>query len=147
MSRLVGYINVIAINSAIELKATIVVASIIRYGLRPFPDRWRRECSVVVARWSVQDGRCGDCRPWIAQRDPHIGVVPRLAFDETVAGLPPETNVLGLIVEDVVALVGRHGQHSMTFALLVTHHGHEQRLARPAGLDQYSPLEQYVVLA
>ena len=26
-------------------------------GLRPFPDRWRRECSVVVARWSVQEDR------------------------------------------------------------------------------------------
>ena len=35
----------------------------------------------------------------------------------------------------------------MTFLLLVAHHGHEQRLARPPGLDQHAPLEQDVVLA
>src|SRR5262249_3393479 len=80
-------------------------------------------------------GRCGDRRPCIAQRDPHVGVGTRLALDEPVAGLPPEQDALVLIVEDVVAVVGGYGKNSMTFVVLVTNYSHEQRLARPARLD------------
>jgi hypothetical protein len=36
---------------------------------------------------------------------------------------------------------------SMTFAIRATHEGQEQRLARPAGLDQHAALEQGVILA
>ena len=35
----------------------------------------------------------------------------------------------------------------MTFVILVVRHRHQQRFARPAGLDQRPPLEQDVVLA
>jgi hypothetical protein len=35
----------------------------------------------------------------------------------------------------------------MTFVILVVRHRHQQRLARPAELDQRPPLEQDVVLA
>ena len=74
-----------------------------------------------------------------------LGVGLRLALDETVAGLRPEQDVLVLIVEDVVALVGGHRLHGMTVVLAVAYDGHEQRLARPAGLDQEVLLEQHVV--
>jgi hypothetical protein len=43
-----------------------------------------------------------------------------LAFYELIAGLGPEQNVLVLIVEDIVAIVGRHCQHGMTFVLFAT---------------------------
>ena len=69
-----------------------------------------------------------------------------MTLDEAVACLPPEQDVLVLIVEDIVALISNHGQHSVTFVLVSAYHGDEQHLPGPAGLDQHPSLEEDVVL-
>ena len=92
-------------------------------------------------------GNRSDRRLLIAERNPDVGVGLRLAFHELIASLRPEQDALVLIVEDVLALVGSHGQYGMTLVLFVAHHGHQQCLPRPAGLDQHASLEQDVVLA
>ena len=76
-----------------------------------------------------------------------MGAGLRLALKKMVASLRPEQDVIILIVEDVIALLCSHRQDGMTFALFVTYHGHEERLARPAGLYEDAPLKQDVVLA
>jgi hypothetical protein len=92
-------------------------------------------------------GNRSDRRLLISERNPDVGVGLRLAFHELIASLRPEQDALVLIVEDVVALVGNHRQYGMTLVLFVAHHGHQQCLPRPAGLDQHASLEQDVVLA
>src|SRR6266705_5055963 len=68
----------------------------------------------------------GDRRAAVAKRDPYVGIALRLTLDEAVAGLGPGHDVLILIVEDELALVGLHGQHGVAFALLVAHHRDQQ---------------------
>src|SRR4051795_2457391 len=87
----------------------------------------------------------GDRRLGVAERDPDIGITLRLALDEAVAGLRPGNDVLVLIVENELALVGLHRQHRVSFALLVAHHGDEQGLAGPSGINQHLALQQHVV--
>ena len=69
-----------------------------------------------------------------------------MALDKPVARVRPEQDIRINVVEDIISLVGCHRQHGMTFAL-ATHHGQEQRLAWPAGLDQHAALQQCIVLA
>src|ERR1051325_10410318 len=78
----------------------------------------------------------GGRRPRIAQRNPMVRIALRLALDEAVAGLRPEQDLFGLVVEHELALVGLHREYGVAVALLVAHHGDQQRLARPAGPDQ-----------
>ena len=89
----------------------------------------------------------GDRRAVVAKRDPYIGIALRLTLDEAVAGLGPGHDVFVLVVENELALVGLHCQHRVAFALLVAHHRDQQRLARPAGVDQHLALQQHIVLA
>src|SRR6185503_8069746 len=96
---------------------------------------------------SARRGGGGDRRARIAERDPVVRIVLRLALDEAVAGVRPEQNLLFLIVEDEVALVGLDREYGVAIALLVAHHGDQERLARPAGLHQHAALEQHVIFA
>src|SRR5579864_5775377 len=92
-------------------------------------------CSRVLSFWSAA-GRlpallCGcGCRrrPRVAERHPDIGVALRLALDEAVAGLEPQHDVVGLVVEDEFAAVGLHREHRVAFIPLVAYHGDQQRL-------------------
>jgi hypothetical protein len=92
-------------------------------------------------------GGGGGGRSRIAQRHPHIGVGLRLALDEAVAGVRPQDDILGLVIEHVVAAVGLDGEHGVAFVLLVAHHRDQQRFARPARLQQHAPFQKHVVLA
>src|SRR6202171_6138157 len=89
----------------------------------------------------------GDCGTAVAKRDPYIRIALRLTLDEAISSLGPGHDSLVLVVENELALVGFHGQHRVAFALLVAHHRDQQRLARPAGIDQHLALQQHVVLA
>src|SRR5450631_1370550 len=89
----------------------------------------------------------GDRGTAVAQRDPYVRIALRLTLDEAVSGLGPGHDRLVLVVEDELALVALDGQYRVAFALLVAHHRDQQRLARPAGVDQHFALQQHVVLA
>jgi len=71
----------------------------------------------------------------------------RLALHEAVAGVRPEQDLVGLIVEDVLTAVSLDREHGMAVAVVIAHHCHEQRFARPAGLHQEFALLQRIVLA
>jgi len=82
----VGYINVIAINSAIELKASIVVASIIR--VAPFPDRWRRDVS--------------RCRPAVCSRATLASFGANSPLPALVRGMHSIGKQYGFIIAQIV---------------------------------------------
>src|SRR6266568_4427861 len=92
-------------------------------------------------------GGSGNRRTRIAERDPDVRVALRLAFHKAVTGLRPEQDLILLIVEDELALVGLDGEHRVAFALLVAHHRDQQRLSGPSGLHQHPALEQDIILA
>ena len=52
-----------------------------------------------------------------------------------------------LVVENEFALVGLHREHRVPVAVALAHDRDQQRLARPAGLDQHAALQQHVILA
>src|ERR1700685_3596608 len=55
---------------------------------------------------------CGERhRPRFAKRDPYIRIGLRLALDEAVTGVRPQHDVVGLVVEDVFALVAFDREH------------------------------------
>src|SRR5580693_2811370 len=60
-------------------------------------------CSVIAG------ARGGGCRAAVAERDPYVRIALRLTLDEAVAGLGPGHDVLILVVEDELSLVGLHG--------------------------------------
>src|SRR5262249_42125043 len=69
---------------------------------------------LCLSRTSARRRRCGRWgRARFAERDPDVRVALRLTLHEAVAGVAPEQHVLGLVIEDVVALVGLHRQHRM----------------------------------
>src|SRR5450631_1329456 len=106
-----------------------------------------RVAGPVISLLSVVAGAGGgERRAAVAKGDPYVRIALRLTLDEAVAGLGPGYDVLALVVENELSLVSLHGQHGVAFALLVAHHRDQQRLARPAGVDQHLALEQYVVL-
>src|SRR5262245_26975148 len=61
--------------------------------------------------------RCRGGWAVVAKRHPLIGVGLRLALDVAVTGLRPEQDLLLLVVEHELALVGLHREDSMAFAL------------------------------
>src|SRR6185503_2607630 len=64
-------------------------------------DRGRGAPCLVSVRRGCRGGRVG-----VAEPDPHVGIRLRLALHEAIARLVPAHDVLGLIVENEVALVG-----------------------------------------
>src|SRR5260370_12396519 len=102
--------------------------------------------SLVI--WLVFAGAGGsDCRAAVAKRDPYIRIALRLTLDEAVSSLGPGHDVFVLVVEDELALIGLYRQHRVASALLVAHHCDQQRLARPAGVNQHLALQQPVAFA
>src|ERR1700674_4257055 len=57
----------------------------------------------------------GGCRAVVAKRNPYIRIALRLALDEAIAGLGPGQDVLILVIEDELSLVGLHSQHRVAF--------------------------------
>src|ERR1700687_1491637 len=103
--------------------------------------------SVVSKLIVIAGAGGGDCGAAVAKRAPSVRIALRLALDEAVSSLGPGHDGFVLVVENELALVGFHGQHRVAFALLVARHRDQQRLARPAGVDQHLALQQHVVLA
>ena len=64
-----------------------------------------------------RDGRGGGRRARIAERRPSVRIGLRLALHEAVAGLRPEQDLLVLVVEDELALVGLHREHGVAVAV------------------------------
>src|ERR1700686_5605327 len=110
---------------------------------------WGRDRARVATVFGPQSVRGWGERPRarFAERDPDIRIGLRLAFDEAVTGVRPQHDVVGLVVEDVFALVAFDRQYGVAVVVLVAHHGDQQRLARPAGLHQHLAFLQHVVLA
>src|SRR5947209_19775372 len=98
----------------------------------------------VPSRSPRDIGRCVGRR---ANRRPYVLVGLRLALNEAITGLRPRPYLVAHVVENEVAFVGLHGQNGMTFVVLVLDHGHEQRLARQAFLDQELALQKRIILA
>src|SRR5262245_9176242 len=109
-------------------------------------DRGRVAPVVSTPCWSARR-RSGDRRAVVTERDPDILVRLRLPLDEVVAGLRPEQDLILLIVEDELALVGLHGEHGVALAFEITHDRDQQRLPWPARLHQHPALEQDIILA
>src|SRR5205085_7520728 len=84
---------------------------------------WGRDRERGAPCWFSACGGGGGRRMRIAERHPHVRIGLRLAFYEAVAGVRPQHDVLRLIVEDEVTLVGLHGEDRVAFVLLVAHHG------------------------
>src|ERR1700683_3737550 len=97
---------------------------------------WGRDRARVAPLFLSQSVRgCGERhRARFAERDPYIRIGLRLALDEAVTRVRPQQHVVGLVVEDVFALVAFDREHGVAVVVLVTHHGDQERLARPAGL-------------
>src|SRR5271163_4378985 len=81
-------------------------------------------------------GDGGRHRQRTTEGDPDVGVLLRLALDEAVAGLEPGQDAFDLVVENELAAIGLDREHRVALVPAVAHHGDEERLARPAGLDQ-----------
>ena len=70
-----------------------------------------------------------------------------MPLDEFIAGLLPGLDGAGAAVKDHIAAIGAHHQNGMAFAMRIAHHGHQQGLARHAGIHQQFALEQLQILA
>src|SRR5262249_13546545 len=81
------------------------------------------------------------------ERDRYVLVRLRLPLHEAVARLRPEQDLLLLVVEDELALVGLDREDGVALALEVAHDRDQERLPRPTGLHQHPALEQDIVLA
>src|ERR1700685_2845837 len=95
---------------------------------------WGRDRARVAPVFGSQSVRgCGERhRARFAERDPYIRIGLRLALDEAVTGVRPQHDVVGLVVEDVFALVAFDREHGVAVVVLVAHHSDQQRFARPA---------------
>src|SRR6185437_7406335 len=82
-----------------------------------------------------------------AEVEPDGGVVLRLPFEVGVAGGVPGADVVGEVVEDALAAIGLDGEDGMALALEILDDGHQQRLAREAGLDEQFALVERINLA
>src|ERR1700747_2379097 len=81
--------------------------------------RDRERVSFLVYSARRRGGRCGAGGPEanpkrrLGERNPNVRSGLRLTLDEAIAGVRPEEDVVGLIVEDILAAVGFDGEHSM----------------------------------
>ena len=82
-----------------------------------------------------------------ADRDPGVHVRLALAFDETIAGLPPTLHVVAEIIEHEVAVIRAQREDRVALVVLVLDDGHQQRLRREALLGEQLALQQRVILA
>src|SRR6185437_2601306 len=109
--------------------------------------RWRpagaRRRSTAVGLRGSHRGQAAHA----AEVEPDVGVVLRLPFEVGVAGGVPGADVVGEVVEDELAAIGLDGEDGMALALEILDDGHQQRLAREAGLDEQFALVERINLA
>ena len=55
----------------------------------------------------------------LAQADPLLGIMLRLAFEELVVGLVGAEHLVAAIIEDEVSVLGEHCKNCMAFAVFI----------------------------
>src|SRR5690606_30101164 len=97
-----------------EASRSMLMAPIRRHQW-PLPRRLAENGGRFSTRRSVE--RTDQGGVVLDEADPATGVVARLPLQVLVARFAPGFHLVREIVEDVVALVGAHGQHCVTLAV------------------------------
>src|ERR1700738_3476728 len=89
----------------------------------------------------------GTGRVRLTECHPDIRIALRLALHEAVARLGPEQDLLVLIVQNKLPLIGFAVERGETSAALAAEDRDQQRLTSQPGLHEHAPFEQYVIFA